>query len=118
MAGEYQPVFELTRGNIVESTHFGSIAVVDSNGRLLAWYGEPKLVTFMRSSAKPFQALPFIERGGDRTFHLTSKEIAIICASHEGTDQHVEVSRVSRPKWAYRGATCFAVHTCSLIFQP
>ena len=91
MAGEYQPVFELTRGNIVESTHFGSIAVVDSNGRLLAWYGEPKLVTFMRSSAKPFQALPFIERGGDRTFHLTSKEIAIICASHEGTDQHVEV---------------------------
>jgi L-asparaginase II len=91
VAGEYQPVFELTRGNIVESTHFGSIAVVDSNGRLLAWYGEPKLVTFMRSSAKPFQALPFIEHGGDRTFHLTSKEIAIICASHEGTDEHVEV---------------------------
>jgi L-asparaginase II len=91
VAGEYQPVLELTRGNIVESTHFGSIAVVDSNGRLLAWYGEPKLVTFMRSSAKPFQALPFIEHGGDRTFHLTSKEIAIICASHEGTDEHVEV---------------------------
>jgi L-asparaginase II len=91
VTGDYQPVFELTRGNIVESTHFGAVAVVDSNGRLLAWYGDPKLVTFMRSSAKPFQALPFIEHGGDQTFHLTSKEIAIICASHEGTDEHVEV---------------------------
>ncbi len=91
MAGEYQPVFELTRGNIVESTHFGAVAVVDSSGRLLAWYGDPKLVTFMRSSAKPLQALPFIEHGGDQAFHLTSKEIAIICASHEGTDEHVEV---------------------------
>jgi len=91
VAGVHQPVFELTRGNIVESIHFGSVAVVDSNGRLLAWYGDPTLVTFMRSSAKPFQALPFIEHGGDQTFHLTSKEIAIICASHEGTDEHVEV---------------------------
>ena len=98
MAGEYQPVFELTRGNIVESTHFGAVAVVDSNGRLLAWYGDPKCVTFMRSSAKPLQALPFIEHGGDQTFHLTSKEIAIICASHEGTDEHIEVIKSIQAK--------------------
>ncbi|MGB8212956.1 MAG: asparaginase [Anaerolineales bacterium] len=91
MTGLYQPVFELTRGNIVESTHYGAVAVVDSSGCLLAWYGDPKVVTFMRSSAKPLQALPFIEHGGDQAFHLTSKEIAIICASHEGTDEHVEV---------------------------
>jgi L-asparaginase II len=87
----YQPVFELTRGQIVESVHFGAAAVVDSTGRLLAWLGDPNLVTFMRSSAKPLQALSFIEHGGDQTFHLTSKEIAILCASHEGTDEHVEV---------------------------
>ena len=98
MAGEYQPVFELTRGNIVESTHFGSVAVVDSNSRLLAWVGDPELITFMRSSAKPFQALPFIEHGGDQTFHLTSKEIAIICGSHEGTDMHVEVIKAIQAK--------------------
>ena len=91
MTEPYQPVFELTRGNIVESMHFGAAAVVDSLGHLLAWYGDPKLVTFMRSSAKPLQALPFIELGGDQTFHLPSKEIAILCASHEGTDEHVEV---------------------------
>ena len=91
MAGEYQPVFEVTRGRIVESIHFGAVAVVDSSGHLLAWYGDPKVITFVRTSAKPFQALPFIEHGGDQTFHLTSKEIAILCASHEGTDEHVEV---------------------------
>ncbi len=91
MANDYLPVFEVTRGGIVESVHYGAAAVVDSNGRLLAWYGNPKTVTFLRSSAKPFQALPFIEHGGDLTFHLTSKEVAIISASHDGTDEQVEV---------------------------
>lgn len=90
MAG-YQPILEVTRGNIVESIHFGAAAVVDSGGRLLAWLGDPQTITFLRSSAKPLQTLPFIERGGDQTFHLTSKEIAILCASHDGTDEHVDV---------------------------
>ena len=91
MAGEFQPIFELTRGPVVESTHYGAVAVVDSSGHLLAWHGDPQAVTFTRSSAKPLQALSFIELGGDQAFHLTSKEIAILCASHEGTDEHVEV---------------------------
>jgi L-asparaginase II len=67
------------------------VAVVDSTGRLLAWLGDPKVVTFMRSSAKPLQALAFIEHGGDQAFHLTSRGVAILCASHDGTDEHVEV---------------------------
>ena len=91
MANDYLPVFEVTRGSIVESIHYGAAAVVDSSGRLMAWYGNPKVTTFLRSSAKPFQALPLIEYGGDVTFHLTSKEIAALCASHDGTDDHVEV---------------------------
>jgi L-asparaginase II len=91
VANGYLPVLEVTRGGIVESVHYGAAAVVDSSGRLLAWYGDPKITTFLRSSAKPFQALPFIERGGDQAFHLTSKEIAILCASHDGTDEHIEV---------------------------
>jgi L-asparaginase II len=98
VANEYRPIFELTRASIVESTHFGAVAVVDSFGHLLAWYGNPNLVTFMRSSAKPLQALPFIEYGGDQSFHLTSKEIAILCASHEGTDEHVEVIKAIQAK--------------------
>ena len=91
MTKSYQPILEVTRGRIVESIHFGAVAVVDSSGRLLASLGDPKTLTFLRSSAKPFQALPFIEHGGDQTFHLTSKEVALICGSHDGTDEHVEV---------------------------
>jgi L-asparaginase II len=98
VADLYQPVLEVTRGEIVESIHFGAAAVVDSNGRLLASLGDPKGVTFLRSSAKPFQALPLIERGGDQTFHLTSREVAIICGSHDGTDEHVEVIKTLQAK--------------------
>ncbi len=42
MAGAYTPIFEVTRGRIVESVHFGAAAVVDSIGRLLAWHGDPQ----------------------------------------------------------------------------
>ena len=62
-----RPVLELTRGKVVESIHYGTIAVVDSHGTLLYSYGDPQTVAFLRSSAKPFQALPFVERGGTAT---------------------------------------------------
>ncbi len=92
-ASQCQPLVELTRGRIVESIHHGAVAVVDSRGQLLASYGDPDSVTFMRSSAKPFQALPFIERNGDQAFGLTPREVALICASHSGTDEHVTTVR-------------------------
>jgi L-asparaginase II len=85
----YAPLFELTRGDTTESIHFGAIAVVDMDGRLIAQHGDPNVVTFLRSSAKPFQALPFIEKGGAAAYDLTPAEIALICASHSGTDEHV-----------------------------
>ena len=85
-----RPLFEVTRGNIVESVHYGSIAVVDSDGKLISSYGDPKMVAFLRSSAKPFQALPFVEHGGVENFGLTPRELSILCASHEGSDLHVQ----------------------------
>lgn len=91
MLKHYQPVFEVTRGGIVESLHYGAAVLVDSNGRVLSWVGDPQIVTFMRSSSKPIQALPFIEAGGDRFYHLTSRELAIICGSHDGSDEHLSV---------------------------
>ncbi len=84
------PLFEVTRGNLVESIHYGSIAVVDSSGKLISSYGDPQTVTFLRSSAKPFQVLSFVERGGVEYFGLTPRELAIACASHEGSDLHVQ----------------------------
>lgn len=94
----YAPIFELTRGDTVESIHCGAVAVVDVHGNLLASFGDPNAVTFLRSTAKPFQALPFITHGGKEYFGLTDKEVALICASHSGTDEHVAVVKSIQEK--------------------
>ena len=49
------PLIETTRGTITETVHRGAIAVVDTKGNLQYAAGNPELVTFMRSAAKPFQ---------------------------------------------------------------
>ena len=87
----YVPVVEVTRGPIVESVHFGAAVVVDSAGHLLAGVGDSQTTAFLRSSAKPFQALPFVEMGGVEKFGLSDRELALMCSSHHGTDEHVKV---------------------------
>ncbi|MBN2147105.1 MAG: asparaginase [Anaerolineales bacterium] len=94
----YLPILEVLRGDVVESMHFGAIAVMDAQANLIASYGDPSVVTFTRSSAKPFQALSFLESGGQEAYHLTLKEVALICASHSGMDEQVEVVRSIQAK--------------------
>src|SRR5688572_14145020 len=86
-----QPIFELTRGSLVEARHFGSIVVVDSNGKILNSYGDPNEVAFLRSSAKPFQVLPFVEQGGVENYGFTQADLAISCASHETGQMHLDI---------------------------
>jgi L-asparaginase II len=90
---QYKPIFTLLRGSTVESTIFGGIAVADANGKLIASYGDPETVTFLRSAAKPFQTLPLVELGGLNRFKITPQQLAVTCASHSGTDQHLRVIR-------------------------
>lgn len=87
----YVPVLEVTRGDVVESIHFGAVAVADPQGRLYAWLGDPATVTYLRSSAKPFQILPLLESGAAKRYDFSPRQIAIISASHTGTDEHVAV---------------------------
>jgi len=87
----YVPLVELTRGPIVECIHYGAFAVVDSANQVVQSAGDPELVTYLRSSAKPFQVLAFVEAGGVDAFHLSERELAVMCASHHGTDEHVKV---------------------------
>jgi L-asparaginase II len=78
------------RGNTVESLHFGSVALADSSGKLIYSVGDPNFVTFLRSSAKPFQAIPIVEGGVAEAFGFTQQEIAIISGSHNGEKKHVK----------------------------
>ncbi len=91
-AGPYRTLVEYTRGGMVESVHAGAIAVVEAQGRLVAAYGDPTAVVFLRSSAKPFQTLPLIESGAAEAFALPRREIALTCASHLGLDMHAETA--------------------------
>jgi L-asparaginase II len=79
------------RGDVVESVHRASVAVVDRQGRLEASFGDPNLVTFVRSSIKPVQALPLLETGAAKRFGLSEEELAIACSSHNGEDVHVRL---------------------------
>jgi L-asparaginase II len=80
---------EVRRSGIVESVHRGSIAVVDREGRLIASAGDPHLVSFLRSAAKPIQALPVIELGAADRFGFTAQELAVMTGSHSGEENHL-----------------------------
>jgi len=76
----------------VEAVHDVHAAVVDAAGRLVVRTGDPDLVTFWRSAAKPFQALPLVEDGAADRFSFTSEELALVCASH--SSEPGQVARV------------------------
>jgi L-asparaginase II len=87
-----QTLARVYRGPYLESFHTGSIAVVDSLGRLLAFAGDPALRTCLRSAAKPFQGIPLLEYGGAEEYELTGEEIALTCGSHGGEAIHVSTA--------------------------
>ncbi len=83
---------ETRRGPATESIHRVSVAVVGADGRLYAHSGNPDLVTFWRSSAKPIQVLPLVEDGGLERFGLGAQELALACASHSSEPMHRAVA--------------------------
>lgn len=87
-----EPLVEVTRGGITESRHRGHVIAVEPDGKIVAYLGAPETVTYLRSSAKPHQAIPLITSGAADRFAFTEKEIALACASHSGEPIHVEVA--------------------------
>ena len=70
-------VVEATRGSVVEARHHVH-AVAVSGKKIVESCGDPALITYFRSSAKPIQALPIVRAWPE----LDDAEIAIACASH------------------------------------
>jgi L-asparaginase II len=65
------------RGGTVESIHRVHVVAV-RDGEIVASAGDPGLVTFMRSAAKPIQALPLARERDD----MDDRDLAIASASH------------------------------------
>ncbi len=87
-----EPLVEVRRGGITESRHRGHIVAIEPSGNVIASLGSPHNVTFLRSSAKPFQALPLLTSGAAERFGFTDEEVALACASHNGEPIHTKLA--------------------------
>ena len=92
------PLIQITRGALLEVVYRGAIAVANARGELIASAGDPNLTTFLRSSAKPFQLLPLVESGAADRLGFSERELALMAASHNGEEFHVQaVGGMRRP---------------------
>ncbi|TAF99757.1 MAG: asparaginase [Betaproteobacteria bacterium] len=87
------PIAHTTRGGFVENVFYGSVAVVDRDGTLIASAGDVTSPIFTRSALKPFQALPFVAHPKFAEFGLTLAETALLCSSHNGEAMHADAAK-------------------------
>lgn len=83
---------EVWRGPLVESVHVGAAAVANAAGEIVAGWGDIKIVTYPRSALKPVQAIALVETGAYETHALSTRHLALACASHRGEPFHTELA--------------------------
>lgn len=83
------PLVYETRSRLIENIHFGDLVVVNHHGEIIFSAGNPETMTYLRSTAKPFQVIPLIQENIHQRFDFTPQEIAIACASHYADDIHI-----------------------------
>lgn len=89
-APEYAPpLLELRRGGLTESVHRGAVAICEPSGKRVKGLGHPAMPTFLRSAAKPLQALPIVTTGAASHFGFSAAELACMCGSLNGEDFQV-----------------------------
>ena len=87
----FRPWVRVERGGFLESAAQGLLVVVDDEGLVRASWGDPQWVSFLRSSAKMFQAIPVVESGAADRFALSAEHLAVCCASHSGERAHTRL---------------------------
>ena len=85
----YCPLAVTDRSGFDESVHHGAVVVLDESGEAAFSVGDPDVEIYPRSSNKPMQADAMVRLG----LRLEPSELALACASHDGTDRHVATAR-------------------------
>jgi L-asparaginase II len=87
----HEIVVTLTRSGLEESHHFGSYCVF-AEGRVARSRGDIRVPVYLRSAAKPFQAVTVVESGALERFGITEEELALISASHSSSPRHAQTA--------------------------
>jgi len=77
----------VTRGGMAESLHLGHLIVLNSDGSTYLSKGSPELPIFPRSAVKSLQGSAMLKAG----LTISDEELAIICASHSGSQKHIDL---------------------------
>jgi L-asparaginase II len=77
----------VTRGGVAESLHLGHLIVLNADGSTYLSKGSPELPIFPRSAVKSLQASAMLKAG----LAVSDEELAIICASHSGSQSHIDL---------------------------
>jgi len=86
-------IVQARRGDTVESVHRAVAALAGPDGEIVERWGDPGMVTFWRSSAKPFQAQAWLADGTVERFGWGPEQLAIMSASHDGLDFQTDLVR-------------------------
>lgn len=84
------PLVEIWRGPVLECIHAGHAVVCDDTGQIVHAWGDPDTVILPRSSIKMIQGLPLITSGAADKVGLTTEQLALACASHNGAAIHTD----------------------------
>ena len=85
---------QLVHANGPRYHHIGHAVICDGSGQIVSAWGDPDAVVLPRSSSKMIQALPLLTSGAADARGLTTEQLALACASHQGATIHVD--RVNR----------------------
>ena len=83
-------VAEVVRNGYVESRHRGSVVALRADGSSALRIGAVDRPVFLRSCAKPLQAVAMLRAGWQP---LDDEQVALASASHSGEERHVAVVR-------------------------
>jgi L-asparaginase II len=84
-------LIQARRGGTVESLHRACAALAGPDGEIVERWGDPGMVTYWRSSAKPLQAQAWLADGTVGHYGWGAEQLAIMSASHDGLDVQAEV---------------------------
>ena len=79
---------ELVRSGLIESTHSGHLILLAADGSDLLTLGDVEAEIYPRSAIKSLQAAAMVRAG----LNLNDEQLALVCASHGGTNRHQEVA--------------------------